>query len=274
MSVLDTVKRALGVAPPYGSTRSTGLRLRSWRPELPDPRDYMYRLSGLALPSLVKPLGAKTRIHDQGMTSSCTGHAATAMLETRLGLTGDTGQLSRLFPYYLAREMIGEADQDAGAYNRDVIKSMINHGVPAETFWRFNSTNLRRKPSARAYHEAEVMRQNIALKLLVYERVTSLDLLLDAIARGNPVMFGFLAFEHFYDLTAANHMFVIPSAGQAPIGGHAVVADGFDRDAGYVWVQNSWGIRWGNRGYFKMPFEWWLHPGRLVDDMWTLRTVV
>lgn len=269
MGFIDTIRSALGAG---GSPeRSTGFKLRSWRPELPDPRDHIYKPSMPGLPTQVAPLGSKTRVHDQGQTSSCTGHAATAMLETRLGLTGDSGQLSRLFPYYLGREAIGETAQDAGAYNRDVIKSMMKAGVPRETLWRFSATNVTKRPSVNAYHDAELQRQRVEAMKLVYERVTSLDALLDALARGNPVMFGFLAYAPIFDLNGTNHVLPLPGAGEQPVGGHAVMADGFIMSERVVWVQNSWGTAWGKRGYFKMPFEWFTSPARLVDDMWTLR---
>lgn len=271
MGLLNTVKTMLGRG--QQEPRGTGgrIKLRSWRPELPDPRDHRYKLSGAVLPVAVAPLGSRTRIHDQGYTSSCTGHAATSMLETRLGMTGDTGQLSRLFPYYLAREIIGETDRDEGAYIRDVIKSMVNAGVPKETYWRFNSKNMLRRPSTSAYHHGELFRQSVEARKLVYERITTLEELLDAIANGNPVTFGFLAYEHFYGLDSLHHLYRMPTADERPIGGHAVMADGYSMTDRYVWVQNSWGTRWGKRGYFKMPFEWFTNPARLTDDMWTLR---
>lgn len=273
MSFVDTVKQALGMGRPYDAPQSTGLRLRSWRPELPDPRDYLYVPKlGLSRPDQVAPLGSRQRIHDQGMTSSCTGHAGTAMLEIRLSMTGDEGQLSRLFPYYLARELIGETGVDAGAYNRDIIRSMLKHGVPSESYWRFNTTNLLKRPSVRAYHEAELFRQKIESQKFVYERVVGLDQMLDAIATGNPVLFGFLCFDNIFDLTSTKHVYTMPASGMQPVGGHAVVADGYSMSDRTVWVQNSWGTSWGKRGYFKMPFEWFTSPNRLVDDCWTMRS--
>lgn len=271
MGIVDQVKKAL-MGEENQPTRGRGLKLRSWRPELPDPRDYLYAAPvGVMVKPEVSPLGIANRIHDQGMTSSCTGHAATAMLEARMGLTGDSGQLSRLFPYYLGREIIGETNVDAGAYNRDVVKSMLRAGVPPETYWRFTTTNITKRPTASAYHQAELMRQRIESQKYVYERVTSLDLLIAAISAGNPVMFGFLCYDNIFGLNSTKHVYEMPAPGAQPVGGHAVLADGYNKADQYVWVQNSWGTGWGKRGYFKMPFSWWTNPGRLVDDMWTMR---
>jgi aminopeptidase C len=56
------------------------------------------------------------------------------------------------------------------------------------------------------------------------------------------------------------------------IGGHAVVAVGYDSSVStpYVWVRNSWGVSWGLAGHFKMDERWFFDPRRLVDDMWVI----
>ena len=252
--------------------RVMGARLRSWRPELPDHRDRIFQIGSSVLPEFINPLGvaAGVRIHDQGMTSSCTGHAGSTLVETALKLKGDAGQLSRLFPYYLAREMIGEAHLDMGAYNRDIIKSFVNFGVPKETNWRFTSANILKKPSATAVKAATAFKTQYDGRLS-YEKCLGLDAVLQAIGIGCPVMFGFLAYDKIFDLTAKNDVYTMPQEGEYPIGGHAVVADGFNLTDRMITVANSWGTTWGKRGYFRMPFEWFTDPRRLVDDCWTLR---
>ena len=35
-------------------------------------------------------------------------------------------------------------------------------------------------------------------------------------------------------------------------------------------VRNSWGARWGQKGYFTMPYGY-LADDNLADDMWTIR---
>jgi C1A family cysteine protease len=55
------------------------------------------------------------------------------------------------------------------------------------------------------------------------------------------------------------------------LGGHAVVAVGYDMKKKFVWVRNSWGPTWGIDGYFKLPFAWFTDARRLVDDMWTVQ---
>ena len=256
---------------PKFTPNASGMKLRSWRPELTDHRDKKYTAPPVTVREFVNPLGATYRIHNQGALSSCTGHAGTAMVEIALGLRGTTNQLSRLFCYYLAREMIGEAALDMGAYNRDVIKSIVKLGVPKETFWRYSANKVTTKPSQSAYKHAEDFRLLSESQRLIYEKVEGLNDLLAAINAGQPVMFGFLAFDHLYALNDVHYTYTMPVAANKPIGGHAVVADGYDKADQTVWVQNSWGAEWGKNGYFKMPFEWFYSGPGLTDDLWTVR---
>jgi C1A family cysteine protease len=56
------------------------------------------------------------------------------------------------------------------------------------------------------------------------------------------------------------------------VGGHAVMAVGYD-DADQAFLcQNSWSTAWGERGFFRMPYAYLANP-QLARDLWTLRTV-
>ena len=56
------------------------------------------------------------------------------------------------------------------------------------------------------------------------------------------------------------------------VGGHAVVAAGYDQAEGRFLVRNSWGAQWGMGGYFTMPFQYLTDP-MLAADFWTIRKV-
>jgi len=61
----------------------------------------------------------------------------------------------------------------------------------------------------------------------------------------------------------------MPKTGEQPLGGHAVMAVGYDDKKGCVLVRNSWGPHWGESGYFWMPYEFISNPN-LASDMWAI----
>ncbi len=95
------------------------------------------------------------------------------------------------------------------------------------------------------------------------------------LASGYPFVFGFSVYESFEsdDVTKTG---IVPMPGPASkdgfLGGHAVLAVGYDDSQSRFIVRNSWGDKWGNKGYFTMPYAYLLDEN-LSDDFWTVRIV-
>jgi C1A family cysteine protease len=64
----------------------------------------------------------------------------------------------------------------------------------------------------------------------------------------------------------------MPAPGDTQLGGHAVLAVGYDTRERRFLVRNSWGPAWGRHGYFTMPFDYLLDDS-LSDDFWTVKAV-
>jgi C1A family cysteine protease len=64
----------------------------------------------------------------------------------------------------------------------------------------------------------------------------------------------------------------MPVHTEKEVGGHAVVAVGYDDVQGRFRIRNSWGASWGQGGYFTMPYQYLLDEN-LSDDFWTIRLV-
>jgi C1A family cysteine protease len=62
----------------------------------------------------------------------------------------------------------------------------------------------------------------------------------------------------------------MPKDTERMLGGHAVMAVGYDEKKQYFFVRNSWGEAWGDRGYFYMPYAY-LQNKYLSSDFWTIR---
>ena len=109
---------------------------------------------------------------------------------------------------------------------------------------------------------------------MTYHRVQrTLDQFRGCLAAGYPFVFGFRVYDSFESPQVAQTGTVnLPGAGEQPLGGHAVLAVGYDDSSSRFIVRNSWGTSWGQRGYFTMPYTYLLERG-LSSDFWTMQLV-
>ena len=93
------------------------------------------------------------------------------------------------------------------------------------------------------------------------------------LAEGYPFVFGFTVYESFESQWVTETGEVpMPGSGEELLGGHAVLAVGYDDSEQRFLVRNSWGAGWGMRGYFTMPYAYLTDHG-LASDFWTVRLV-
>jgi C1A family cysteine protease len=93
------------------------------------------------------------------------------------------------------------------------------------------------------------------------------------LASGYPFVFGFTVYDSFEsEEVAKTGQLNMPSAGENVVGGHAVLAVGYDDTQNRFIVRNSWGASWAMKGHFTMPYGYLLDQN-LSDDLWTVRVV-
>lgn len=240
-----------------------------WRPDLPDARDHFYSAPlAKALPPAVDLRPNCPPVYDQGQLGSCTANAIAAAIEfdrTKENLTDFVP--SRLFIYYNERVMEGTVPYDAGAQIRDGIKSVANIGAPPEADWPYDIAKFADKPPANAYTDAKLDRA------LRYRRLVNyLQQLQGCLASGFGFVFGFTVYESFESQTVAQTgVMPMPAPSEKKLGGHAVMAVGYDDASRMMIVRNSWGTEWGKAGYFMMPYEFIIGPN--CSDFWTISSV-
>jgi len=246
-----------------------------WVPDIPDPRDLLYAAPSPVLqqlPASVDLTSSCPAIYDQGQLGSCTANAIGGAFEfEQKKLRLKDWVPSRLFIYYNERAMEGTIDQDSGARIRDGIKSVVKLGVPPETEWPY-STNLpvvTQKPPAAAFADA------LQNKVIAYHRIVqNLSQMKGCLGEGYPFVFGFTVYESFESPQVAKTGVVpMPNPNsEQQIGGHAVVAVGYEYAQQRFIVRNSWGTGWGKGGYCTMPYGY-LTDHQYAIDFWTIRGV-
>ena len=243
-----------------------------WVPDLPDARDFLYSAPEAILTALPKKVDLRSKmppVYDQGQLGSCTANAIGAAFEYEQVKGGHVDFMpSRLFIYYNERAMEGTIDTDSGAMIRDGMKSVAKVGVCTEVTWPYDIARFTEKPPRKAYTEAKKH------QALVYRRVLgALHQMQGCLASGYPFVFGFSVYESFMSPTVAKTGEVpLPPRGEQLIGGHAVLAVGYDDKTQRFIVRNSWGTGWGKRGYCTMPYGYLTDP-QLARDFWAIYTV-
>lgn len=244
-----------------------------WRKDSLDIRDFKYSAPRAVLEVLPPSVDLTMQcppVLDQGSLGSCTANAiGSAHQFEQMKQDHDKDFVpSRLFIYWNEREMEGSIDSDAGAELRDGMKSVANQGVCHESQWGYDISQFRTKPLEACYTDA------LNHQVLSYWSVTqTLEQLKGCLAAGYPFVFGFMVYNSFEstDVTKTGEM-SMPKFNESILGGHAVMAVGYDDTTQRFIIRNSWGEDWGKKGYFTMPYEFISNPS-LASDFWTIRTV-
>jgi C1A family cysteine protease len=240
-----------------------------WLPDIPDNRDHLYgtvRKIPAKLPTKVDLRRGCSPVEDQKELGSCTANALAGALEylmkkDRVKCT----DMSRLFIYYNERVIEHTVKTDSGAMIRDGIKTLVKQGDCVEKSWPYNVAKFATKPPKACFTEA------LHYQILSYARINTLDEMRACIADSYPFVFGFSVYESFESQQVSKTGVVdMPRAGEKMLGGHAVLAVGYDDAAKRFTVRNSWGTTWGMKGYFTMPYNY-LANRNLSDDLWTIR---
>ncbi len=243
-----------------------------WIPDQPDQRDHLYAAPAqflMALPTSVDLRPKCPPVYDQGQLGSCTANAIAGAIdfERKKQKLFDFVP-SRLFIYYNERVIEGTVRSDSGAQIRDGIKSVASQGVCPEREWPYVIAKFTTRPPAKAYRDARLDRA-VSYQSIVQD----LNQMKGCLASGYPFVFGFTVYESFESAVVARTGHAsMPHWGERPVGGHAVMAVGYDDAKSWFVVRNSWGAGWGMKGYFTLPYAYLIQPG-LSADFWTIRLV-
>jgi len=244
-----------------------------WIPQRPDHRDRKLLLSAEPCPEKIK-LENLPEVYNQGHLGSCTAQAIAGAFEIDIKKQNQEDFVpSRLFIYYNERALEGSVLSDNGAILRDGMKTINTDGVPHESIWPYNISVFRKRPVRAAYMDAKEHKS-----VEYYSVENDVQSFKSALNMGYPVIFGFSVPETFVNAeTAQSGIMKVPAVNERIVGGHAVLACGYDDlmesdgHNGFLYVRNSWGTPWGQEGYFWMPYDF--VDMKMCADCWVLKTI-
>jgi C1A family cysteine protease len=263
-----------------------------WIPDFPDYRDFTFHDVKKILPTIESNWGATlpsamslcdkfSPVEDQKDLGSCTANAGVGVAEFyERSINGNFTNASRLFLYKVTRNLM-KLKGDTGASLRATMGALVLFGTPPEDFYPYSVSKFDEEPPAFCYAFAENYKTisyfrhdppNISTEELLQRIKTS-------ISSGNPAMFGFTVYASI-DQANKTGRIPFPSARERVLGGHAIVAVGYDdsllinnsinksSSLGALMIRNSWGEGWGEGGYGWLPYDYVLKG--MAQDFWSI----
>ncbi len=185
------------------------------------------------------------KIEQQGAVGSCQGHALSSCVELCYYIaTGDlTRQLSRQYAYVETQRIDG-INGDRGSTISGGIKLATTRGIPQEKFWAYSGRYENKRPANWAEIEADAQQHKIGQSY----RMETYDGIRTFLGSGQGGISIGISWGGEVDRPIVN------SFSGAGGGGHAIALLGLSErldSSGrpYVYMLNSWGENWGNKGW-------------------------
>lgn len=191
-----------------------------------------------------------TPVKDQGKMGACSSFALVGIFEFILKKNHQPDiNLSEQFVYYNARKAESASQTDTGSSLSDVLKTMREQGVCLEQLFPYNPDNIAQEPPVEAYDDAQNR------KIVHAKNVKrSLQDIKSAVYEGYPVAITLKIFDSFIPRKG---FIRIPSEQEIQnekSGYHTMVVCGYNDEARFFVVRNSWGRRFGEKGYCYIPY--------------------
>ncbi|UNM06056.1 MAG: C1 family peptidase [Holosporaceae bacterium] len=136
--------------------------------------------------------------------------------------------------------------RDTGASLYDVTVVLREIGYLPEERAPYNVAAFTTKPTVKV--KAEAAKHKVSDEMGVAWVGPDVRAAQVALANGLPVVFGMTIHQSFLHL-GSDRVVEMPTWRDRQAGGHAMILTGYDADREVFMLQNSWGPRWGKKGY-------------------------
>ncbi|MGQ9697168.1 MAG: C1 family peptidase [Armatimonadota bacterium] len=268
---VEKLQEALSKAPPLAGGAF---------PSPPDKRDFRYELLAAQLFNMEAPLPEFVSykenlppVFDQRHRGSCVAASfcwgVKPYYEINEGDYPGSG-FSVAYVYTVAKKIDGRPDLE-GTWIRAALEGAQKYGVapeddlPYETLTNLPPPKVPEVPP-KAHGAAERYRIGTYTKLCFWDDPARdadvVDRIKHAIAYSGPVHAALLVCENFIGVRPP--AYIIPKPEGRMLGGHAVALVGYDDKRQAFLLRNTWGEKWGDKGYAWLPYSWttdcWYDP--------------
>ena len=205
---------------------------------------------------------------DQGQLGSCVSNAFAQYINM---CTNNNVRISRLCHYYCGRAIGGDSSLiDSGLNITQAAKIISKYGACSETNWPYIISNFNQLPSLSAFRSSLYFRRYSYSFLS--QNINSIKTTLNTLKL--PILFGICVYSSFMTNVVANTGIVpMPNTSEETLqGGHCILMVGYNDTTQVCICVNSWGIGWGQRGFFTIPYAYVLNPA-LASDFCVLQFV-
>jgi len=236
-----------------------------------DPKDLRDIPMALVLPPITLPksfdyTGRMTPVRDQKSEGTCVAFASVVGVKEYED-SQEYRKLIALSPRYvysLCKKFDGSPDEE-GTYPRIAMKVLLNYGVCPEDYWPYRP------------HQKDLPKKNAKecakrYRIKAYARLKGILEMKRNLLINGPFLAGVKVFTSWLDKkTQKTGLIPLPKRNEEIIGGHAVCIVGFDNAGQLFKFKNSWSVKWADKGYGYLPYE---YIKRYCSDAWSATDLI
>ena len=238
---------------------------------LKDPTDSRDIPMNLVLPVFTIPVSfdftkLMSPVRDQGREGTCVAFASVTGVK-EFQDKKEYRKLIRLSPrflYNLCKKFDGIPFPE-GTYPRIAMKVLLNYGVCHESFWPYLS-------SKKSFPLKGADRDAKKFKIKAYARLKSLLEMKRSLLINGPFIAGVKVFKSWFTKKVeSSGLIPVPKRNDKLMGGHAICIIGYDDRLKIFKFKNSWGVKWADRGYGYLPYE---YMKKYCSDAWSATDLI